>query len=138
MNFNNLNKMFGFPNPNFPMPGMNMGGNANWMNMYNTGNPNQNQNPGMFNTGKINVVFRTTKAVRTNITIDGNKTVSELIQLYFKRIGKPELFERPMDICFIFNANKMMFNDQTTVQNFFGYSFNPFITVNDTKDLIGA
>ena len=131
--------MFGFPNPNFnPMPGMNMGGNMNWMNMYNTANPNQNQNPGMFNTGKINVIFRTTKAVRTNITIDGNKTVSELIQLYFKRIGKPELFQRPMDICFIFNANKMMFNDQTTVQNFFGYNFNPFITVNDVKDLIGA
>ena len=131
--------MYGFPNPNInPMPGMNMGGNMNWMNIYNTENPNQNQNPGMFNTGKINVVFRTTKTVRTNITIDGNKTVSELIQLYFKRIGKPELFERPMDICFIFNANKMMFNDQTTVQNFFGYTFNPFVTVNDTKDLIGA
>ena len=43
-----------------------------------------------------------------------------------------------MDICFIVNANKMEFNDQTPVQNFFGGNFNPFITVNDTKDLIGA
>ena len=131
--------MFGFPNPNFnPMPGMNIGGNMNWMNMYNTAIPNQVQNQGMFNTSKINVIFRTTKGVRTNINIDSNKTVSELIQLYFKRIGKPELFQRPMDICFIFNADKMMFNDQTTVQNFFGSTFNPFVTVNDTKDLIGA
>ena len=135
--------MYGFPNPNFnPMPGMNIGGNMNWMNMYNTAIPNQNINPipnqGMFNSGKINVIFRTTKAVRTNITIDTDKTVSDLIQLYFKRIGKPELFQRPMDICFIYNANKMMFNDQTTIQNFFGFQINPFVTVNDTKDLIGA
>ena len=128
--------MFGFPNPNFPIPGMNMGGNMNWMNMYNTGIPNQNQT--MFDSGKINVIFRTTKAVRTNITIDSNKTMSQLIQIYFARIGKPELFERPKDICFIFNANKINFNDQTTVRNFFGYTVNPFITVNDTKDLIGA
>ena len=128
--------MFGFLNPNFAMPAMNMGGNMNWMNMYNTGIPNQNQS--MFDSGKINVIFRTTKAVRTNITIDSNKTVSELIQLYFARIGKPELFLRPKDICFIFNANKINFNDQTTVKNFFGYTVNPFVTVNDTKDLIGA
>ena len=70
--------MYGFPNPNFnPMPGMNIGGNMNWMNMYNTAIPNQNINPipnqGMFNSGKINVIFRTTKAVRTNITIDTDK-----------------------------------------------------------------
>ena len=135
--------MYGFPNPNFnPMPGMNIGGNMNWMNMYNTAIPNQNINPipnqSMFNSGKINVIFRTTKAVRTNITIDYGKTVSELIQLYFKRVGKPELFNRPLDICFIFNANKMNFNDQTPVQNYFQGVYNPFITVNDTKDLIGA
>ena len=64
--------------------------------------------------------------------------MSELIQLYFKRVGKPELFNRPLDICFIFNANKMDFNDQTPVQNYFQGVYNPFITVNDTKDLIGA
>ena len=127
--------MFGFPNGNVPIPGMNMGGAA-WMNMYNLQSPNQNQ---FFNNnGKINVIFRTTKTVKTNITIEYGKTVSELIQLYFMRMGKPELFSRPMDICFIFNATKMEFNDQTPVQNFFGGNFNPFITVNDTKDLIGA
>ena len=135
--------MYGFPNPNFnPMTGMNVGGNMNWMNMYNTAIPNQNINPipnqGMFNSGKINVIFRTTKAVRTNITIDTDKTVSDLIQLYFKRIGKPELFQRPMDICFIFNANKINFNEQKPVEQFFFGVYNPFITVNDTKDLIGA
>ena len=136
--------MFGFPNQNMPMQGMNMGGNG-WMEIYNLINPNQQQNMIQNNfiqnnnaLPKINIVFRTTKAVRTNITIDYGKTVSELIQLYFKRVGKPELFNRPLDICFIFNANKMNFNDQTPVQNYFLGVYNPFITVNDTKDLIGA
>ena len=136
--------MFGFPNQNMPMQGMNMGGNG-WMGIYNLINPNQQQNMIQNNfiqnnnsLPKINIVFRTTKALRTNITIDYGKTVSELIQLYFKRVGKPELFNRPLDICFIFNANKMDFNDQTPVQNYFQGVYNPFITVNDTKDLIGA
>ena len=136
--------MFGFPNQNMPMQGMNIGGNG-WMEIYNLINPNQQQNMIQNNfiqnnnaLPKINIVFRTTKAVRTNITIDYGKTVSELIQLYFKRVGKPELFNRPLDICFIFNANKMNFNDQTPVQNYFLGVYNPFITVNDTKDLIGA
>ena len=134
--------MWGFPNPGFPNPnynpmmGMNIGGNNNWIGMYNVGNQNTNQS--IFDTGTINVIFRTTKQVRTNITIDNKKTVSELIQLYFMRIGKPELFQRPMDICFIYNANKMMFNDQTTLKNFFGFTINPFVLVNDVKDLIGA
>ena len=129
--------MFGFPNLNMPMVGMNIGGN--WMNIYNTAIPNQqpNMNPGGI-VQKINVVFRTTKAIRTNITIDHGKTVSELIQIYFKRMGKPELFQKPLDICFIFNADKMDFNDQTPVERFFYGVYNPFITVNDTKDLIGA
>ena len=136
--------MFGFPNQNMPMQGMNIEGNG-WMEIYNLINPNQQQNMIQNNfiqnnnaLPKINIVFRTTKAVRTNITIDYGKTVSELIQLYFKRVGKPELFNRPLDICFIFNANKMNFNDQTPVQNYFLGVYNPFITVNDTKDLIGA
>ena len=54
------------------------------------------------------------------------------------RMGKPELFLRPMDICFIVNSRKMEFNDQTPVQVFFGNNVNPFVTVTDTKDLIGA
>ena len=132
--------MFGFPNQNMPMQGMNIGGNG-WMEIYNLINPNQQQNMIQNNfiqnnnaLPKINIVFRTTKAVRTNITIDYGKTVSELIQLYFKRVDKSELFNRPLDICFIFNANKMNFNDQTPVQNYFLGVYNPFITVNDTKD----
>ena len=136
-NPNNMQGMFGFPNVNVPMQGMNMGGVA-WMNMYNLQNPNPNPNQFFNNTGKINVIFRTTKAVKTNITVDFGKTISELIQLYFMRMGKPELFSRPMDICFIVNARKMEFNDQTPVQIFFGNNVNPFVTVNDTKDLIGA
>ena len=39
-NPNNMQGMFGFPNMNVPMQGMNKGGAA-WMNMYNLQSPNQ-------------------------------------------------------------------------------------------------
>ena len=71
------------------------------------------------------------------INIDLNKKVSELIEIYFLRVEKPELLNRPKDICFIFNANKIDFKEQKTVYNYFK-STQARITVNDTKGLIGA
>ena len=44
--------MFGFPNQNMPMQGMNMGGNG-WMEIYNLINPNQQQNMIQNNLYKI-------------------------------------------------------------------------------------
>ena len=69
--------------------------------------------------------------------IDFGKTVSELIKTYFKRVNKPHLFDRPQDICFIFNANRINFNEQRKVEDYFGSIF-ANITVNDVNDLIGA
>ena len=69
--------------------------------------------------------------------INFGKTVSELIKIYFKRVEKPYLFYRPQDICFIYNATTINFNEQKTVEQFFkGFVVN--IIVNDVKDLIGA
>ena len=139
---NFINSGFG-PNPNMDIQGLNMGGvNSGWQNVYNNVNPNQNQNQMNNNgidaiPGKINAVFRTTRGMKLNILIDPGKPVSELIQIYFTRIEKPDLFNKPQDICFIFNANKIDFKETKTVWQYFK---NPFalITVNDIKGIIGA
>ena len=75
--------------------------------------------------------------MKLNIYINFGKTVSELIKIYFKRVEKPYLFYRPQDKCFIYHANRINFNEQKTVEQYF-QGFNVNIVVNDTKDLIGA
>ena len=142
-NFNNLNNQMnfmGFPNQNMPMQGMNMGGTG-WKNMYDINNQahmnNITQNQNDKKIGKVNVIFRTTKGMKIIIFIDYGKTVSELIQIYFKRVERPDLFLDPQSVCFIHNANKIDFNDKTPVEQFFGVGA-AMVTVNDIKGLIGA
>ena len=140
--FNNFNNMGFFPNTNMNVPGLNMGGVAGWQDLYNISNQNQNinqmQNNGTGeNFGKVNCIFRTTRGMKLNIFIEFGKTVKDLIKLYFTRVEQPQLFNNPEDIFFIYNANKIDFNEQKPVEQYFGL-FNAFITVNDTKGLIGA
>ena len=139
---NNLNSNnfinFGFgPILNDNIPGMLSDGAASqgWKNLY----ISKNQKEKVMNKipGKINAFFTTTKGMKLTIYIDFGKTVSELIKIYFKRVEKPYLFYRPQDICFIYNATTINFNEQKTVEQFFkGFVVN--IIVNDVKDLIGA
>ena len=139
---NNLNSNnfinFGFgPILNDNIPGMLSDGAASqgWKNLY----ISKNQKEKVMNKipGKINAFFTTTKGMKLTIYIDFGKTVSELIKIYFKRVEKPHLFYRPQDICFIYNATTINFNEQKTVEQFFkGFVVN--IIVNDVKNLIGA
>ena len=138
LNWSNNFINFGFgPILNANNPGQIMDGAASqgWKNLYDTKKKKEtvvNQFP-----GKINAFFTTTKGMKLTIYIDFGKTVSELIKIYFKRVEKPHLFYRPQDICFIYNANTINFNEQKTVEQFFkGFVVN--IIVNDVKDLIGA
>ena len=88
---------------------------------------------------KINVVFKTTMGVSTNVLIDYGKTMSELFQVYLKRVDKMELYNTKNTIYFLFNANKVSFTDQTKVEDFFKITpTHPTIVVNDVKGLIGA
>ena len=144
MNTGNFNMMPFFlsmmNNPNMNFLGMN-GGNEEWMKGYklamDEGNINAvNNNP--TSGDKKSVVFKTTQGVNTTVTIDYGKTVSELIQLYLKRMGKGELFNNRDGICFVFNANKIPFDCQTKVEDFFGFNSFPNIIVNDVNNLIGA
>ena len=62
---------------------------------------------------------------------------SELIQTFFKRIGRPELFDRN-NYYFIHQAKIIDFNDKTKIINYFKGCQNPVIFANDVGNLIGA
>ena len=139
MNMNNLQMMNNFLMPgmnNVLTPGMNIGGNQDWMKGYEIGNmQNHNKFDGM---NKMNVIFKTTQGMIKNIPIESDKTISEAIKIYLNRVGKPELFNRTNDICFLSNANKLDINSNQKIEDFFRGFATPAIIVNDVKNLIGA
>lgn len=91
---------------------------------------------------KILIIFTTTQGVSTNIIFDANDSVSNLLKIYLKRIGRPELISSLMEggnkIEFIYNANPLKINDTTKVKDIFKNSSNPRIVVNDVHNMIGA
>ena len=121
---------------NMNVPGMNMGGNQNWMQGYNT--VNNGPKPSNNSPNKINVVFNTTTGKTLTILIDHGKTVNDLIKIYFMRVEQPDLINREGEICFVYNASKIEFNNQQKVEDFFRFNSNPSILVNDVHNLIGA
>ena len=136
--FNNNNFMPNCFNNNM-MPGMNLGGNESWMSGYGPGiNMGQMQVPIATGSNKINIVFKTTANVRTNVVADYGKTVSDIILLYLKRVGREELFKKDSGICFLNNAKKIDIYDKTKVEIYFKNTSSPLIIVNDVQNLIGA
>ena len=129
MNFNNM----GFQNQMMPQNLI----AGNWAQMYTSNQPNFN-NLNDNSNNKITVVFKTGRGVITTIYIDHGKTVSYLLQVYFKRVGKPELINKPLEIGFLYNAHLINFNESELVENFFRGLSHVTITVNDIGDLIGA
>jgi len=133
---NNMNNYNAWGITNQIMPQSLIAGD--WSQMYTSNQPNFNTQNNDNSNNKITVVFKTGRGVITTIYIDHGKTVSYLIQVYFKRVGKPELFKKPLEIGFLYNAHLINFNESQLVENFFkGISY-VTITVNDIGDLIGA
>ena len=92
-------------------------------------------------TNNINCIFKTTQGVLTNISINPEKTINELIEIYLKKVGKYKLNMDYNDynrFAFLYNANKIHLYDKTTVKNFFKNNINPIIIVNDIQNLLGA
>ena len=145
-NFQGMGGMMGMSNNNMSqmnIPQMNIGGgpnNEDWLVGYNMA-MNEMQNNNQSNVapaGKVNVIFKTTQGVVTNLLIDYGKTMGELIKTYLARMGKPELYGKKDGICFLYNATKIEFDSKTTIEDFFHYTPNPNIIVNDVNSLIGA
>ena len=115
--------------------------NTDWKSVYNKnylGNTNIKQKNKVENeVRKINVLFRTGNGVNVNVIIDADKTMSDLISLFLKKVGKPELFGKEQDVYFIYNGAKFKhINEEPLSRAFLGLQ--PTIFVNETKELIGA
>ena len=143
--------MFGFfPNFNMMMPVMtgNMGNNVNQgMNnpndimglVYGSGqNMNQGNNQSSFTTTKNNIIFKATIGLIVMIPVDLDKTLSDAILLYLRRVDREKLFKKNSGILFLHNAKVIDIYNQTTIRQYFGGFINPTIVVNDVKNLIGA
>ena len=127
---------------NFPNQPMNIGGNANWVAGY-TGaiNPNQMQFNNSFNPNqgnKLNFVFKTTSGAKPiTILFDYGRTVEELIETYFKRVDREELFQKG-GVAFIHNALQLDYHIKEKVEKFFKNQMITTIMVLDVNNLIGA
>ena len=61
------------------------------------------------------------------------------MEKYFKHIKRPELIgDKENKICFLFNAIKLRFGDETTVEELFKNVGNPRVIVYDVTSLIGG
>ena len=134
MAMNNPNGFGPIMNKNLPMHII--GGCSNWYSIYNIKKQNQNQYQ-INSTKKLNAQFITTTGLNINIYIDTNKKVTELIEIYFKRVERPDLFKKTKEICFIYNATKIDINEQKIVKEYFIF-MEVRITVHDIHRLIGA
>ena len=120
---------------NFQMPIMMMNNiNGNFMNM----NLNENNlNINNFKMEKMNVIFTTSNGIRTNIYIDIEKTVDQLLKIYLTRVDKLDLYQnKSEDVCFLYNVVKIRYGDQTKLKDFFKYQTDQKITVNYLKNLV--
>ena len=71
------------------------------------------------------------------VILNNNTTIDQALKKYLNLVNKSELVNSNK-ISFIFNANKLVFGDNTKVVDFFKGNVNPKIIVNDTSNLIGA
>jgi len=150
MNMPNMGMaMQGMNNPFMGNQGMNMngqmpnleGGNADWLAGYNMAMKENEVTQENSNDGgnKVNCVFKTTQGVVSNVLVEGNKTMGELLKIYLKRMGKEELIgKKDVGVCFLYNATKIEFSNKTTIEDFFHFTPNPTLIVNDVNNLIGA
>ena len=72
-----------------------------------------------------------------NILFDYGKTVEDLIQTFFKRVDKEELFTKG-GVSFIHNALQLNYHIKTPVEYFFKNTNAVTIMVLDVNNLIGA
>ena len=87
--------------------------------------------------GKMNIVFKKTDGMLKIIQADLGTTVGQLIILYLKRMDRENLIGNEKDICFLYDATKLKYNDNRRIEQVFKF-VNPCIMVNDVHNLIGA
>ena len=114
-----------------------------WMKGFQMGVQEVNNPGGNFDDSnapgpKLNIIFTTTVGTQRILKFKYGTTVSQAIKKYLDSVGKGELFGQNDKVNFLFNANKIDFNDNTKVEDKFKNIQLPKIVVNDTQGLIGA
>ena len=91
------------------------------------------------NTDRINeiqFVFRTTAGRENTININRNKTMSDLLKVYFQEIGMSKYFGRKELFCFVKDAKKFNFDCQDSVINYYNEIGYNNIVVIDKHNII--
>ena len=101
------------------------------MNNTNTENEDEENN----NINKYNIIFVSTQGVSYNIYYNYGTTIDEVLKAYLNEAETPELIDdRTNRITYLYNATRLRFGDQTTIETFFRNSINPRIIVNDIQN----
>jgi len=140
MNQFGFNANFGFGMGGMPgmggmggMPGMNDIPGMNTTNIENEDEDEENND----NINKYNIIFVSTQGVSYNIYYNYGATIDEVLKAYLNEAETPELIDdRTNRICFLYNATRLRFGDETPIETFFRNSINPRIIVNDIENLI--
>ena len=98
------------------MPNFNFGNNIMFPIPKMLGMKENNKISNENNKIKINIFFETIQGHKINLVVDYGKTMKEVIEMFFKRIGVPEYKRK--DKIFICNGEKININDQTKVEDF--------------------
>ena len=121
------------------MPGMGgMGGIPGMNGMPGMDNTNtENDDEEYNNINKYNIIFVSTQGVSYNIYYNYGTTIDEVLKAYLNEAETPELIDdRTNRIDYLFNARRLRFGDETTIETFFRNFINPRIIVNDIQNLI--
>jgi hypothetical protein len=113
--------------------------NNNFINNNNFQNENQNlynnNYEEEFNPGpKLNIIFSSTQGTSTNIVINSEATIDELLDKYLKKVNKIYL-KKTNKICFLYNSSILKYGDKTKVEKFFKGHLSPKIVVNDVNNI---
>ena len=126
---------FGF-NDGFGMPGM--GGMSGMGGMPGMGNyaPGIEDDDILF--PKKRIIFITSQGLYVTMKYNPQTTIDQALKEYLQEIEKPELIgDTTEQIVFLYNARKMEFGDETTIETYFKNTGNPKVIVCDPHNLIG-
>ena len=82
---------------------------------------------------KLNIVFKITSGFNINLIVNEFTAIDSTLKYYWRRINRVE-YIGSNEICFLYNARKLHFGDQTPVILYFENCFNPKVVVNDVYD----
>ena len=128
MEMNNNYNNFLIPNPMINNNDFN--GNINQAELNQVSNNLRN-----INIPKKNINFK--GAIEIFLSVDYGTKIEQLLQLYLKKINKEHLIGNNINICFIYNAQKINIKDKTAVEEYFK-EYIPIILVTFHEGLCGG